>query len=704
MTTPPFTAFPIPTLDFYNSLEKRVNVMTFGAVGDGAADDTAAIQAAIDYGFANNIRTIYLPDGRYKTTSPLYLDPPNNLRSNLANPPLFQFSASLVGAEGLGNDTNNGAVLKPTFNNTVALYVGPGNGMLVKNITIDGPIGSASYHRQQPAAGVGIGICGGQGGASRTRIENCAITHFYTSFKTGANGNVNLCDSNTFIKCWANTAAIGYWFAQIQNFINSLYDCQISNCPVGLVADVGTGANVYGGNWSGGNSAAHAWGISSISALTTINHGNYNTYRFSGTIPGATPSDWQSNLDNEIFDAFSFETTHFGIVPCTLVSFDSGTNLATFETTPAWSQYNWGSNDAKTASELETEIQANTKVWCCERMICFRGANIAVYGIHVENPLGATQLIDAFSGFGSNRPNTIKSAFMNFDPGLETLAPTHSPNDDNRCRYYAAKTFPFISVRNNDLEITDCEFGINDPVLVEVSSTYLFQIERIRNFWHNLVSWQPSDTFAPVDPVVPYGTSGVFDHLYFSGNFNGTYADHWRTDRGGASPSWGWRPAPWASPAITPADLATISGALPAINTNSVNYPLVWGGQPYSVSLVNAPTGVNYGKRFYSAHSFYSYGQDLTTTVIPALSWSYRGKSFAVYLNDQRMLFPGLGLVLNDGSSDILYVVTGCYPGLGYVTVQNASSFPFVVLNSGAKNATVTGSLIKQQAFAITVT
>ena len=45
-----------------------VSVKDFGAVGDGVADDTAAIQAAIDASYS-----VYIPNGTYKVTATIYL-------------------------------------------------------------------------------------------------------------------------------------------------------------------------------------------------------------------------------------------------------------------------------------------------------------------------------------------------------------------------------------------------------------------------------------------------------------------------------------------------------------------------------------------------------------------------------------------------------------------------------------------------------
>ena len=49
-------------------LQETVSVKDFGAVGDGVADDTAAIQAAIDYCSTNKLGTVNVPSGIYLVT------------------------------------------------------------------------------------------------------------------------------------------------------------------------------------------------------------------------------------------------------------------------------------------------------------------------------------------------------------------------------------------------------------------------------------------------------------------------------------------------------------------------------------------------------------------------------------------------------------------------------------------------------------
>lgn len=53
-----------------SALANPVNVLEFGAVGNGVIDDTAAIQAAID---ASAGRTLYFPKGKYRVTATLHI-------------------------------------------------------------------------------------------------------------------------------------------------------------------------------------------------------------------------------------------------------------------------------------------------------------------------------------------------------------------------------------------------------------------------------------------------------------------------------------------------------------------------------------------------------------------------------------------------------------------------------------------------------
>jgi len=62
-----------------DKLNGIVSVFQFGAVGDGVTDDTAAIQAAINYAQSNGGATVELPEGTYKTTSVLTIVSPVSL-------------------------------------------------------------------------------------------------------------------------------------------------------------------------------------------------------------------------------------------------------------------------------------------------------------------------------------------------------------------------------------------------------------------------------------------------------------------------------------------------------------------------------------------------------------------------------------------------------------------------------------------------
>ena len=113
-----------------SKLNDTVNAKDFGVVGDGVADDYAALQAALNYAVANN-RAVILPKGRYKITNSLIIGSWNGTAwSGFA-------SASLIG-ETYAYATLLSSVIEPTFNDKPAIIVQNARGVIIQNVAITG--------------------------------------------------------------------------------------------------------------------------------------------------------------------------------------------------------------------------------------------------------------------------------------------------------------------------------------------------------------------------------------------------------------------------------------------------------------------------------------------------------------------------------------------------------------------------------------
>jgi hypothetical protein len=222
-----------------------VNVMDFGAVGNGVADDTAALQEALDAVFANVGGTLRIPAGNYKITADLV---PKINPGGSGNPPLNRFFR-IIG-DGI-DSTNilggaNGYGLKiygatpPVRNNAFVGVWLEGFSMVGSGLTGIG-IDIYSMQRSQlsnvSASGYNYGLKLRSSWVNsitdRCRFENNNVGIKIPKFNdttADANEGVNSVDFKG-ISCSLNTkAGISIDYA---NLI-SIEDVLLESCPVGI--------------------------------------------------------------------------------------------------------------------------------------------------------------------------------------------------------------------------------------------------------------------------------------------------------------------------------------------------------------------------------------------------------------------------------------------------------------------------------------
>ncbi len=659
------------------------NAKDFGAVGNGLTDDTAAINSCIQAAYRSNVQTCYLPPtgNCYKTTSSLYLADPS-FASNISNPTTFSFSLALVGENGGANHEGFGSRLCPNFNNGVALWVGPGQGMMVRGIQIIGP--SGSYRRNQNSSGIGVAIAGGNGGASRTLIENVEVDNFYTCFSSGTNYG-SLGDSNSWHKPVCENAYQAFNIAAVQNFINDIIEPTVSAT---IAFNSTENITIVGGNPSA-SGVSNAFTIGSISAITATTGGscnNYYCYTFTGVI--SSPDSYVGT----VYNSYMLKTADFGIVPVTMTSWNSSTNTGTFQIWPNWGFYYFQNNaNAISVSDLQSEIHAITTIYAAERVTTLSGGAFDWSGGHLENN-ACTTFIDQ-KGSGGDYGISVRRLFANYEISQNAYKPANSPTPAQLALFYCQQSFPFIfadigaagAITLQDDNFNQYSTGASDPIIIDwltSNTTHLF-VNSYDSHGNAISLFNPTIRVTQqIQAPISGGDNYIYTPALGGGEWSqtpflptnaaagsGHLLDGWAAGLG-TVPYVGWRPAPWAHPRLTPSLYATLTGSLPALG----HYPVIDGSTIYSVVDWNSSSLDHLFAR--SAHSFFSYGQNLTTSNISGLSWSYLGQSFVVQLDATSLswMFNGLNIGLNNGGGVVNYVVTGVYPSLGYITVLNLTN------------------------------
>lgn len=225
-----------------------VNVLDFGAVGDGSTDDTLKLQAAID-SLETSGGVIYFPTGEYKITKPLVLPELGNVQLVGEGRTVSKIVKSgTTAASGLPNKLiPNGGGASDSFNvDAVIICDHPDNsysyGITIKDLYLRADSASAGYCIYAPRLAQSffdmcVFVYGNAVFYSRdwwnSRMSRCDIQSGTYGIRIEPN-TTTAGTSLTFESCFVQQCKYGYYFSGLA--YSSLVSCACDNTKPGGTA------------------------------------------------------------------------------------------------------------------------------------------------------------------------------------------------------------------------------------------------------------------------------------------------------------------------------------------------------------------------------------------------------------------------------------------------------------------------------------